>query len=230
MVEKTHGQGAIVRAQTRKPRLNVHFSSSLVMPPSNDNSTQMSNVIVMVDQCPLSETTVLETPTTMLAPASYLTPSVPGPSLLYVPGTKGKIRTDESVFANVSLADASANDDLDLSRATSGYFLDSTRIFFTGFGSSHIQKLKRIINAGGGTRKNQLTQDVTHLVLGRGKFDRKVHEAIKNHSLPETTSVVTATWLTECFQHGKMMHTNRFIHPLWSEMVPVVESPIHSKR
>lgn len=42
----------------------------------------------------------------------------------------------------------------------------SLQIFLCGFSGRKLDKLRRLINSGGGVRFNQLNEDVTHVIMG----------------------------------------------------------------
>ena len=47
------------------------------------------------------------------------------------------------------------------------------QIFLSGFKGARLEKLKRIINLGGGTRFNQINESVSHVVMGE-RIERDV--------------------------------------------------------
>lgn len=58
-------------------------------------------------------------------------------------------------------------DNLDLQEAMrAGLFLDGCKIFLSGFSAPQMEKLTRVLNAGGASRFRQLSENVSHVVLG----------------------------------------------------------------
>lgn len=47
------------------------------------------------------------------------------------------------------------------------------QIYVCGFGGRKLDKLRKLINCGGGVRFNQLTGDVTHVIVGENDEDLK---------------------------------------------------------
>lgn len=42
----------------------------------------------------------------------------------------------------------------------------SLQVYLCGFSGRKLDKMRRLINCGGGVRFNQLNEDVTHIILG----------------------------------------------------------------
>ncbi|XP_077772515.1 DNA topoisomerase 2-binding protein 1 isoform X1 [Podarcis muralis] len=106
--------------------------------------------------------------------------------------------------------------------------LDGCRIYLCGFSGRKLDKMRKLINSGGGVRFNQLNEDVTHVIVG--DYD---DEELKLF-LKKTTQrpyIVTAKWLLECFRKGYLLpevqYTSANYQPLDS---PVLEQPIFPKR
>nr|XP_009686127.1 PREDICTED: DNA topoisomerase 2-binding protein 1 [Struthio camelus australis] len=100
--------------------------------------------------------------------------------------------------------------------------LDGCRIYLCGFGGRKLDKMRRLINCGGGFRFNQLNEDVTHVILGEHKDELK-------RFLDKTTHrphVVTAKWLLESFSKGFLLPVEQYI-PLNYQMIenPILEQP-----
>ncbi|XP_013158549.1 DNA topoisomerase 2-binding protein 1 isoform X1 [Falco peregrinus] len=96
--------------------------------------------------------------------------------------------------------------------------LDGCRIYLCGFSGRKLDKMRRLINCGGGIRFNQLNEDVTHVILGESNDELK-------HFLDKTTHrphIVTAKWLLESFSKG-------YLHPV-EQYIPLnyqlLENPI----
>ncbi|XP_014812448.1 PREDICTED: DNA topoisomerase 2-binding protein 1 isoform X2 [Calidris pugnax] len=109
---------------------------------------------------------------------------------------------------NVDISSFRAPDDL----------LDGCRIYLCGFSGKKLDKMRRLINCGGGVRFNQLNEDVTHVILGENNDELK-HFLDKTAHRPH---VVTAKWLLESFSKG-------YLHPV-EQYIPLnyqlLENPI----
>ncbi|XP_023933099.1 DNA topoisomerase 2-binding protein 1 isoform X2 [Lingula anatina] len=97
-------------------------------------------------------------------------------------------------------------DDLDLSSRMGDAFLDGCKLFLSGFKSSQIEKLRRIINTGGGTRFNQLNDNVSHVIVGEA-VEEHIKQIMEMKSRPH---VVSCDWLVQCFQQGIRVDENKF--------------------
>ncbi|XP_069689282.1 DNA topoisomerase 2-binding protein 1-A isoform X2 [Periplaneta americana] len=57
---------------------------------------------------------------------------------------------------------------LDLREAKkAGAFLDGCNVFLSGFNTEQTEKLRRILNGGGATRFNEISDNVTHVIVGQ---------------------------------------------------------------
>ncbi|XP_036747981.2 DNA topoisomerase 2-binding protein 1 isoform X1 [Manis pentadactyla] len=100
--------------------------------------------------------------------------------------------------------------------------LDGCRIYLCGFSGRKLDKLRRLINSGGGVRFNQLNEDVTHVILGdyddelKQFWDKSAHRP----------HVVGAKWLLECFSKGYMLPEEPYIHWNYQPVeIPVSDQP-----
>ncbi|XP_069716147.1 DNA topoisomerase 2-binding protein 1 [Phaenicophaeus curvirostris] len=100
--------------------------------------------------------------------------------------------------------------------------LDGCRIYLCGFSGRNLDKMRRLINCGGGVRFNQLNEDVTHVILGEDNNELK-HFLEKTAHRPH---VVTAKWLLESFSKGYLHPVEQYI-PLNYQLLEnsVLEQP-----
>ncbi|XP_054671859.1 DNA topoisomerase 2-binding protein 1 isoform X2 [Grus americana] len=100
--------------------------------------------------------------------------------------------------------------------------LDGCRIYLCGFGGRKLDKMRRLINCGGGVRFNQLNEDVTHVILGENNDELK-HFLDKTAHRPH---VVTAKWLLDSFSKGYLHPVEQYI-PLNYHLLenPILEQP-----
>ncbi|KAM6315171.1 DNA topoisomerase 2-binding protein 1 [Aegotheles albertisi] len=94
--------------------------------------------------------------------------------------------------------------------------LDGCRIYLCGFSGRKLDKMRRLINCGGGVRFNQLNEDVTHVILGENNAELK-HFLDKTAHRPH---VVTAKWLLESFSKG-------YLHPV-EQYIPINYQPLEN--
>ncbi|XP_036287320.1 DNA topoisomerase 2-binding protein 1 isoform X2 [Pipistrellus kuhlii] len=100
--------------------------------------------------------------------------------------------------------------------------LDGCRIYLCGFSGRKLDKLRRLINSGGGVRFNQLNEDVTHVIVGdyddelKQFWDKSAHRP----------HVVGAKWLLQCFSKGYMLPEETYIHANYKPVeIPVSDQP-----
>ncbi|XP_005368507.1 DNA topoisomerase 2-binding protein 1 isoform X1 [Microtus ochrogaster] len=86
--------------------------------------------------------------------------------------------------------------------------LDGCRIYLCGFSGRKLDKLRRLINSGGGVRFNQLNEDVTHVIVGDYDDDLRQFWSKSSHR----PHVVGAKWLLECFSKGYMLPEEPYVH------------------
>ncbi|KFV55884.1 DNA topoisomerase 2-binding protein 1, partial [Tyto alba] len=100
--------------------------------------------------------------------------------------------------------------------------LDGCRIYLCGFSGRNLDKMRRLINCGGGVRFNQLNEDVTHVILGESNDELK-HFLDKTAHRPH---IVTAKWLLESFSKGYLHPVEQYI-PLNYQLLenPILEQP-----
>ncbi|XP_076054847.1 mutagen-sensitive 101 isoform X2 [Oratosquilla oratoria] len=107
------------------------------------------------------------------------------------------------------LKGVAALDEVDLQKAMkSGLFLDGCKIYLSGFQGIHMEKLRRILNAGGATRFNQLTDSVSHVIIGK-----VISEHLNTiESWSTKPHIVTADWITESIKAGKALDEGPFLY------------------
>ncbi|XP_050425063.1 DNA topoisomerase 2-binding protein 1 isoform X2 [Adelges cooleyi] len=74
-----------------------------------------------------------------------------------------------------------------------GTILDGCKIYFSGFNSSEEEKLKRIVISTGGIRYTELSESVTHILVG--DFTASLAKLL--HSTHQKPHVVTLNWIIE---------------------------------
>nr|XP_002814104.3 DNA topoisomerase 2-binding protein 1 isoform X4 [Pongo abelii]XP_054408622.1 DNA topoisomerase 2-binding protein 1 isoform X4 [Pongo abelii] len=100
--------------------------------------------------------------------------------------------------------------------------LDGCRIYLCGFSGRKLDKLRRLINSGGGVRFNQLNEDVTHVIVG--DYDDELKQFWNKSA--HRPHVVGAKWLLECFSKGYMLSEEPYIHANYQPVeIPVSHQP-----
>ncbi|XP_008056831.1 DNA topoisomerase 2-binding protein 1 [Carlito syrichta] len=100
--------------------------------------------------------------------------------------------------------------------------LDGCRIYLCGFSGRKLDKLRRLINNGGGVRFNQLNEDVTHVIVG--DYDDELKQFWNKSA--HRPHVVGAKWLLECFSKGYMLAEEPYIHANYQPAeIPVSDQP-----
>ncbi|XP_017821347.2 DNA topoisomerase 2-binding protein 1 isoform X2 [Callithrix jacchus] len=100
--------------------------------------------------------------------------------------------------------------------------LDGCRIYLCGFSGRKLDKLRRLINSGGGVRFNQLNEDVTHVIVG--DYDDELKQFWNKSA--HRPHVVGAKWLLECFSKGYMLSEEPYIRANYQPVeIPVSDPP-----
>ncbi|XP_055995895.1 DNA topoisomerase 2-binding protein 1-like [Ostrea edulis] len=87
---------------------------------------------------------------------------------------------------------------IDLSKSSSDLFLDGCKIYLSGFRGVALEKLRKVINAGGATRLNTLSENVTHVIVGE-RIEKDLEMLRRATYRPH---VLTPVWMAECFRQG----------------------------
>ncbi|XP_061231007.1 DNA topoisomerase 2-binding protein 1 isoform X3 [Neopsephotus bourkii] len=100
--------------------------------------------------------------------------------------------------------------------------LDGCRIYLCGFSGRKLDKMRRLINCGGGVRFNQLNEDVTHVILGENDEELKQFLDKTSHR----PHVVTAKWLLDSFSKDYLQPVEQYI-PVNYQLLenPILEQP-----
>ncbi|XP_048190944.1 DNA topoisomerase 2-binding protein 1 [Perognathus longimembris pacificus] len=95
--------------------------------------------------------------------------------------------------------------------------LDGCRIYVCGFSGRKLDKLRKLVNSGGGIRFNQLNEDVTHVILGDHDDELKQFWSRSSHR----PHVVGASWLLECFSKGCLLPEEPHVHAHYQPAVEI---------
>lgn len=105
---------------------------------------------------------------------------------------------------------------IDLTKSTSDLFLDGCKIYLSGFRGVALEKLRKVINAGGATRLNTLSENVTHAVIGE-RIEKDL-ETLKTAAF--RPHVVTPVWMAECFRQGFTVNEDPYRLPEFPPLDP----------
>ncbi|CAN9506419.1 unnamed protein product [Ophioblennius macclurei] len=100
-------------------------------------------------------------------------------------------------------------DSLDLTVCPSDDILDGCKLYLCGLPSKKLEKLRRLVNAAGGLRFNQASEELTHVVVGEVEQDLKNFLSKTSHR----PHVVTVQWLLDCFTKGTLLPEAGYLHP-----------------
>ncbi|OWF40591.1 DNA topoisomerase 2-binding protein 1-like [Mizuhopecten yessoensis] len=154
-----------------------------------------------------------------------------------VPHTRASTIADLSCIANVSVighinetaattnihthksfedTDTTLNG-IDLTQPPADLFLDGCKIFLSGFKGQALEKVRKVINAGGGTRLNQLNENVSHVIVGE-RVEKDMNLLKEATFRPH---VVGAVWLAECYRQGHAVEEQPYLCPEFASDLPL---------
>lgn len=121
-------------------------------------------------------------------------------------GRKNLLPNQSRNFDNVSrLGETHISDldssDFDVTIQPGNMFLDGCKIFLSGFSGQKLERLRKIINSGGGTRFNQINEIVSHVIVGN-KVDTDI-ELLRNCEFQ--VFIVSVQWILDSAREGKKL-------------------------
>ncbi|XP_059149850.1 DNA topoisomerase 2-binding protein 1-like isoform X2 [Physella acuta] len=87
-------------------------------------------------------------------------------------------------------------------------FLDGCRIFLSGIKPAVEEKMRKIISAGGGLRATEITEGITHVVIG----DVVLPHMTLINKLEESPHIVSTDWLMDCFHQNSHVNEEKYQH------------------
>ncbi|KAF0024898.1 hypothetical protein F2P81_021779 [Scophthalmus maximus] len=100
-------------------------------------------------------------------------------------------------------------DGLDLTICPVDDLLDGCKLYLCGLPGKKVEKLRRLVNAAGGLRFNQPSEELTHVVMG--ELDQDVRNFLS--SVTHRPHVVTVPWLLDTFTKGSLLAESGYLHP-----------------
>ena len=105
-----------------------------------------------------------------------------------------------SVLSETHVSELESSD-FEVSIQPGNLFLDGCKIYLSGFSGEKLEKLRKIINSGGGTRFNQINEIVSHVIIGeRVEADL---ELLKNYEFQ--VYIVMVQWILESARKGERL-------------------------
>ncbi|XP_071381939.1 DNA topoisomerase 2-binding protein 1 [Centroberyx affinis] len=137
-----------------------------------------------------------------------------GPSLLGLShiSVNASMTINDTALTNGTLSRLEAPDpidSLDLTVCPADDILDGCKLYLCGLPGKKLEKLRRLVNAAGGLRFNQPSEDLTHVVMGEPDQDLKNFLSKANHR----PHVVTVQWLLDSFSRGSLLAEAGYLHP-----------------
>ncbi|XP_035827275.1 DNA topoisomerase 2-binding protein 1-A isoform X2 [Aplysia californica] len=96
--------------------------------------------------------------------------------------------------AETRIDDTTADGDITVTAAD--VFLDDCKIYFSGLRPALEEKLRKIVISGGGLRTTELSESVTHVVMG----ELVSADILQLNKMSECPFVVRTDWLLDCFR------------------------------
>uniref|UniRef100_A0A8C5I1R1 BRCT domain-containing protein n=1 Tax=Gouania willdenowi TaxID=441366 RepID=A0A8C5I1R1_GOUWI len=100
-------------------------------------------------------------------------------------------------------------DSLDLIVCPADDILDGCKLYLCGLSEKKLEKLRRLVNAAGGLRFNQTSEELTHVIMGQEDQDVKNFLTKATHR----PHVVTVQWLLDSFSKGRILPEAEYLHP-----------------
>lgn len=133
--------------------------------------------------------------------------------LMLTSGNKKSLSNQSKRFNNVSrlaethLGDAESSD-FDVQMQPGNLFLDGCKIYLSGFSGEKLEKLRKIINCGGGTRFNQINEIVSHVIIGN-KVDAELESLC---SCDFQGFVVDVQWILNSAREGQKLPEEEYLY------------------
>lgn len=183
--------------------------TSLSQPGSRLNLSATANA------SQVSSKSSTESLSTTAAQAAYKSAKTHGDGGLITDETKKKKVQDESSrsLSNKTMnnnSSTTSNMDLNFTLKQGCMFLDGCKIFLSGFSGALLDKIRKFINVGGGTRFSMINENVSHVIIG--SETTQDFEVLKNSDFHP--HVVTAHWIVDSAKNGKRMpEEGMFLNP-----------------
>ncbi|XP_030254218.1 DNA topoisomerase 2-binding protein 1 [Sparus aurata] len=137
-----------------------------------------------------------------------------GPSLLGLShiSVNASMTINDTAVTNVTISRLEAPDpidSLDLTVCPADDILDGCKLYLCGLPGKKLEKLRRLVNAAGGLRFNQPSEELTHVVMG--ELDQDFNNFLSKAT--HRPHVVTVQWLLDSFNRGSQLPEADYLHP-----------------
>lgn len=185
-------------------------SDFYTLPDDENNSSQagrrVSYGLIKGNSAVPSKTNTDKKIANKAAEAAYKSAQKHGDNDLLSNGNKKSLSNQSKRFDNVSRLgetrlDDTQSSDFDVRLQPGNMFLDGCKIYLSGFSGHKLEKLRKIINCGGGTRFNQINEIVSHVVIG----DRLDGDLDLLRNCDFQGFVVTVQWILDSAREGKKL-------------------------
>uniref|UniRef100_A0AAX7URN1 BRCT domain-containing protein n=1 Tax=Astatotilapia calliptera TaxID=8154 RepID=A0AAX7URN1_ASTCA len=89
------------------------------------------------------------------------------------------------------------------------FVLNVTQLYLCGLPGNKLEKLRRLVNAAGGLRFNQPSEELSHVVMG--ELDQDLNNFLSKAT--HRPHVVTVKWLIDSFSKGTLLPEASYLHP-----------------
>ena len=185
-------------------------SDFYTLPDDENNSSQagrrISSNLIKVSSAASSKSSAEKNISNKAAQAAYKSAQKHGnKDLMGSSGSKKSLANQSKRFDNVSRLGEThldtENSDFDVRIQPGNMFLDGCKIYLSGFSGEKLEKLRKIINCGGGTRFNQVNEIVSHVIIG-DKVEADL-ELLRNCEFQ--VFVVSVQWILDSAREGKKL-------------------------
>ncbi|PFX26384.1 DNA topoisomerase 2-binding protein 1-A [Stylophora pistillata] len=130
-------------------------------------------------------------------------------------------KTDVSRIGETHISDPDGSD-FDVRIQPGNMFLDGCKIYLSGFSGQNLEKLRKIINSGGGTRFNQINEIVSHVIVGN-RIDADI-DLLRNCDFQ--VFIVSVQWILDSAREGKKLSEEKY---LCSDLLQREDLPLSCK-
>uniref|UniRef100_A0A1A9WPL4 BRCT domain-containing protein n=1 Tax=Glossina brevipalpis TaxID=37001 RepID=A0A1A9WPL4_9MUSC len=191
------------------PTKNYEVKSFKVSTPTKDNQSMAS--FVSGDNTQLSDISRISSVGNKASPNELSTVNETIPSAMNdtpgfaVPAPLSAKDLRKDVFKKTSIASLYRQvfEEINPKEAKkAGNFLDGCCIYLSGFRSDEREKLNRILNAGGATRYDAVTEELTHIIVGQ--LDDHEFNSWKANNVLAGVHIVRLDWLLESIKRKQL--------------------------
>ncbi|XP_072234547.1 DNA topoisomerase 2-binding protein 1 [Leuresthes tenuis] len=152
-----------------------------------------------------------------------------GPSLLGLSNisVSANMTINDTALTNATISRLETSDpidSLDLTVCPADDVLDGCKLYLCGLPVKKLEKLRRLVNAAGGLRFNQPSEELTHVVMA--ELDQELVKFLSKAT--HRPHVVTVQWLLDSFSKGSLLPEADYLHPgCLPPAPPAVSVPTH---